>query len=112
MSILLRGGGIGRHVSCVRGIGLRLVPVLRSFHVAGFLRLFGLNKAVLGPVGERGLPLAELDAGVAKVGHEVRHCSDGDPRRYRLRKREAGIFKGRQGKLNAQFVEFLERLDR
>ena len=77
----------GWRFSGVRGVGLRLVPVLRRFHVAGLLGLFGLSQAVLGPVGERGFPLPELDASLAKIRHEIRHRSDGHPRRDRFRQR-------------------------
>ena len=77
----------GGRFSGVRGVGLRLVPVLRRFHVAGLLGLFGLSQAVLGPVCERGFPLPELDASLAKIRHEIRHRSDGHPRRDRFRQR-------------------------
>jgi hypothetical protein len=45
-----------------------LMPVLRRFHVARFLRL-------LRSVGGRRLPLPQLDASVTQVHHEVRHSS-------------------------------------
>jgi len=67
---------------------------------------------VLGLVGERRFPLPEFDASVPEVAHEVRHRPDGDPRRDRFRERETRILEGRQRKLDAEFVEFSERLDR